>query len=284
VVTLKIGLLIFPTERPVDIAVTAGRAEALGYDSLWVGEHPIMPVESESAFPSGGPIPPSYSWFLDPFVTLGRASGVTSTLKLGTGIILVPERNPLLLAKEIATLDQLSQGRFQFGIGAGWNREETEILGGDFDHRWTQTREAVYALKEIWANGEAEHHGQYYDFPPIRSFPKPVQKPHPPIFLGGAAMNVYRRTVEYGDGWIPTRNSPEQIKEGRDALTELANRAGRDPQSIQVVAYGVSPDVDRETLKAYEEAGADSVVVRFTAEPEDAAVAELERIAHRLID
>src|SRR6266851_5868236 len=159
---MKIGIMMFPTRQPVDVAVVAQQAEALGFDSLWVGEHPIMPVQSTSPFPGSpdGKIPESYSWFVDPFLALARASAVTTTLKLGTGICLVPERNPLLLAKEIATLDHFSNGRFLFGIGAGWLQEETEIMGGDFAHRWRQTREAILVLKELWSKDEAEFHGK----------------------------------------------------------------------------------------------------------------------------
>jgi len=215
---MQYGILMFPSRQPVDVATVARQAEALGFDSLWVGEHPIMPVHSTSPFPGSpdGRIPDSYSWFLDPFVALARASAVTTKLRLGTGITLIPERNPLLLAKEIATLDYFSGGRFVFGIGAGWNKEETEIMGGNFTHRWTQTREAIEAMKALWANEAAEYHGTYYDFPLVRSFPRPVQQPHPPIFLGGAARQVFKRTVAYGNGWMPTRSTPEAA-----ALAEL---------------------------------------------------------------
>ena len=143
-------------------------------------------------------IPESYSHFTDPFIALARASAVTETLKLGTGIVLVPERNPLVMAKEISALDLFSGGRFLFGIGAGWHREETEIMGGDFDHRWTQVRESVQVMKKLWTLEEAEHHGTYYDFPPVKCYPKPAQKPHPPVILGGMARNVLQRVVAWG--------------------------------------------------------------------------------------
>jgi probable F420-dependent oxidoreductase len=280
---MKIGVLMFPTRQPIDVAVVARQAEALGFDSLWVGEHPIMPVHSTSPFPGSpdGRIPDTYSWFVDPFVALARASGVTTTLKLGTGITLVPERHPLLLAKEIATLDYFSGGRFLFGIGAGWNKEETEILGGNFAHRWTQTREAIEAMKALWANEAAEYHGRYYNFPPVRSFPRPVQQPHPPIFLGGSAQQVFKRTVEYGNGWMPTRSTPELIKQGRAVLNELAVEAGRDPSSIEVMAY-IAP-ADRARLQALAEAGADSAVMLLAKESEAAALAELEQIAQQVL-
>ena len=280
---MRVGVLTFPTNPPMDVAVLAKRAEELGYDSLWVGEHPIMPVNSVSPFPGSpdGAIPDSYSWFVDPFVALARASGVTSTMKLGMGICLIPERNPLLLAKETATLDYYSGGRFIFGIGAGWNQEETEIMGGNFPHRWTQTREAIEAMRELWTKDEAEYHGKYYDFPLVRSFPKPVQRPGPPVYLGGNARNVFKRTVSYGDGWMPTRATPEDIKHGRDTLNELAAQAGRDPDSIQILAYGMP--ADRELLKAIEKAGADEAVVVVASTPEDQALAELEQIAQQAL-
>ena len=225
---MNIGISLFSGQQPVDVAVVAQKAEALGFDSLWLGQHPVIPVHSSSPAPgtSGGSIPAFYSQLVDPFVALARASAVTTTLKLGTGITLVPERNPLLLAKEVATLDYYSKGRFLFGIGAGWNKEETEIMGGNFAHRWTQTQEAIEAMKALWANEAAEYHGAYYDFPLVRSFPQPVQQPHPPIFLGGVAQQVFKRIVAYGNGWMPTRSTPELIRQGRAVLNELALEAG----------------------------------------------------------
>src|SRR5256712_4162449 len=235
---MNIGIALFSGRQPLDTAVMAQKAEALGFDSLWMGEHPIIPVQSSSSAPgsSGGSIPDFYSRLVDPFVALARASAVTTRLKLGTGITLVPERNPLLLAKEVATLDYFSKGRFLFGIGAGWNKEETEIMGGNFAHRWTQTHEAIEAMKALWANEAAEDHGTYYNFPVVRSFPRPVEQPHPPIFLGGAAQQVFKRIVAYGNGWMPTRSPPELIRQGRAILNELAVEAGREPPSITVLA------------------------------------------------
>jgi probable F420-dependent oxidoreductase len=280
---MKIGVSLFPGRHPIDPAVVAQKAEALGFDSFWVGEHPVMPVQSTSPAPgsSGGSIPDFYSRLVDPFVALARASAVTTTLKLGTGVTLVPERNPLLLAKEVATLDYFSKGRFLFGIGAGWNKEETEIMGGNFAHRWTQTREAIEAMKALWADEAAEYHGTYYDFPPVRSFPRPVQQPHPPIFLGGSAKQVFKRTVAYGNGWMPTRSTPELIRQGRAILNDLAVEAGRDPRSLEVLAYLVP--ADRAALQALAEAGADAAVVRLEGESEAAALAQLEQIAQKVL-
>jgi probable F420-dependent oxidoreductase len=218
---------------------------------------------------------------VDPFVALARASAVTTRLKLGTGITLVPERNPLLLAKEVATLDYFSRGRFLFGIGAGWNKEETEIMGGNFAHRWTQTREAIEAMKALWANEAAEYHGTYYDFPLVRSFPRPVQQPHPPILLGGVAQQVFKRIVAYGNGWMPTRSTPELIRQGRAVLNELAVEAGRDPKSITVLAY-IAP-AERAVLQSLAEAGANAAVVRLEGESEAAALAQLEQLAQQVL-
>ncbi|MEE8158739.1 MAG: LLM class F420-dependent oxidoreductase, partial [Dehalococcoidia bacterium] len=232
-----------------------------------------------------GVIPDSYGRIVDPFVALARASAVTSRIKLGTGICLVPEHNPLLLAKEIATLDHFSGGRFIFGIGAGWLQEETEIMGGDFSHRWTQTRESILAMKELWTKEEAEYHGRYYDFPPVRSFPKPSQQPHPPVFLGGNARNVFKRVVEWGDGWMPSRVSVEEIKRGRITLNELAAQAGRDPGSIEVIAFGQAGQFrDRESIKDLEEAGVDRLTIWLTHNEDTEAIAEMEEIARQVLD
>ena len=192
---MKIGIFVFATEYSADPATLARKAEDLGFESFWVPEHPVLPVRTTSPFPApsdDGRIPDSYNRIVDPFVALSRASAVTQTIKLGTGVCLIPERNPLLLAKEVATLDHFSGGRFIFGIGAGWLKEETEIMGGDFANRWTQTWEAILAMKELWTKEEAEYHGRFYDFPPVRSFPRPVQRPHPPVLLGSKGRYVFK--------------------------------------------------------------------------------------------
>jgi probable F420-dependent oxidoreductase len=267
----------------VDVAFIARKAEELGFDSLWYAEHPILPVHSDSPFPaSGGAIPDTYRHFTDPFIALARASGVTSKIKLGTGITLVPERNPLLMAKEIAALDRYSGGRFLFGIGTGWNREETTIMGGDFDHRWSQTRESIEAMKELWTKDEAEYHGRYYDFPPVYSYPKPVQKPHPPVIVGGHARNVLQRIARMADGWLPNRASPAQIEDSRKILDTLAEESGRDPSSITISVYGQPPD--RDLIQSFLDAGANRVVVRPEHCETEAEMGEqLESIAEAVI-
>jgi probable F420-dependent oxidoreductase len=216
-----------------------------------------------------------------PFMGLAWASAVTTTLQLGTGICLVPERNPLLLAKDIASLDYFSNGRFLFGIGAGWLQEETEIMGGNFAHRWSQTREAILVMKELWSKEEAEYHGTFYDFPPVRSFPKPAQQPHPPILLGGSARNVFQRVVAWGDGWLPIRLTPEEVKRGRATLDELATAAGRDPSTIDITVFGQASD--RDMLQRFAEAGASRAIVRLSTTVSDAALTELERMAAQVL-
>ena len=281
---MNVGVSMPLPAYKINAGFMARKAEELGFDSLWYGEHPVMPVHTNSPFPGApdGVIPETYSHFVDPFIALAQASGATTTLKLGVGITLIPERNPLLLAKEVATLDLLSGGRFLFGVGAGWNREETELMGGDFDHRWTQTRESILAMKELWTKDEAEFHGRYYDFPLVKCYPKPAQKPHPPVILGGMAKNVLKRIAAWGDGWLPNRITPEKLKESRAVLDTLVAEAGRDPAKISISVYGQPADLD--LIKAYHEAGANRVIVRPDfQESEQEMSAELERIAEAVL-
>ena len=281
---MNVGISVPLPAYLVDVGFMARKVEELGFESFWCAEHPFIPVRTTSRFPSSadGVIPETYSHFIDPFVALARASGVTSRIKLGTGIVLVPERHPLLLAKEVSTLDLFSGGRFLFGIGAGWLREETEIMGGDFDHRWTQTRESVLAMKELWTKTEAEFQGRYYKFPAVRSYPKPAQKPHPPVLLGGAAANVLERVVAWGDGWLPNRITPEQLRERRATLDKLAKDAGRNPSTISISVYG--QPADRDLIKRLLDAGANRVVVRPETKKTEAEMgAELTRIAEAVL-
>ena len=178
---MNVGIFVFQTNTSVDSAVLARHAEDLGFESYWVPEHAILPVHATSRFPgtADGVVPDEYGRIFDPFIALARASAVTRTIKLGSGICLVPEHNPLHLAKVISSLDQASGGRFLFGVGTGWHKEETEIMGGDFAHRWTQARDAVLAMKALWTQDEAEYRGAYYDFPAVRSVPKPAAEAPP---------------------------------------------------------------------------------------------------------
>ena len=276
---MKIGLATPLPAYTIDPAFMGRKAEELGFDSLWYAEHPATPVESDSPFPAtGGEIPWTYSHFTEPYIALARASAVTSTILLGTGITLVPQRNPLILAKEVAALDHHSGGRFLFGIGTGWLREEVELFGGDFPRRWTQTREALDVMKTLWSNDEAAFEGKYYSFPKVRSFPKPAQKPWPPIIIGGMAPRVIERIVAHADGWLPNRITPEDLKDKRAELDERAAAAGRDPQSIEISMFGQEPNPD--LIGRLFEAGASRVIIRPQhVETEAEMAAQLEQIA-----
>ena len=281
---MNVGVSVPLPAYLVDVGAMARTAEQVGFESFWCAEHPFVPVHTTSRFPGSadGVIPESYSHFVDPFVALARASGTTERIRLGTGIVLVPERHPLLLAKEVSTLDHFSGGRFLLGIGAGWLREETEIMGGDFDHRWTQTRESILAMKELWTKPEAEFHGRYYQFPPVRSYPKPAQRPHPPVLLGGSAKNVLQRVVAWGDGWLPNRVTPEQVGESRATLDRLATDAGRDPTTLTISIYG--QPADRDLIRRFHDAGATRVIVRPpTVKTDGEMAAELTRIAEAVL-
>ncbi|HEX4995973.1 MAG TPA: LLM class F420-dependent oxidoreductase [Methylomirabilota bacterium] len=281
---MNIGVSVPLPAYLVDVGAMARKAEELGFESFWCAEHPFIPVQTSSRFPGSpdGVIPEEYSHFVDPFVALARASGTTSRIKLATGIVLVPERHPLVLAKEVSTLDLFSGGRFLFGIGAGWLREETQIMGGDFDHRWTQTRESVLAMKELWTKTDAEFHGKYYDFPAVRSYPKPAQKPHPPVLLGGGAKNVLQRVASWGDGWLPNRVTPDQLRESRATLDRLAKDAGRDPVTISISVHG--QPADRDLVRRLLDAGATRVIIRpATSRTEQEMVRELTRIAETVM-
>ena len=281
---MNIGISVPLPAYLVDVGAMARTAEALGFESFWCAEHPFIPVHTTSRFPGSadGVIPESYSHFIDPFVALARASGTTSRIKLATGIVLVPERHPLLLAKEVSTLDLFSGGRFLFGIGAGWLREETQLMGGDFDHRWSQTRESILAMKELWTKPEAEFHCKYYDFPPVRSNPQPAQKPHPPVLLGGDAPRVLERVVAWGDGWLPNRVTPVELREKRATLDRLAKEAGRDPAAISISVHG--QPADRDLIARLLAAGATRVIVRpATTQSEPEMTRELTRIAEAVL-
>jgi len=281
---MNVGISVPLPAYWVDPGAMARKAEELGFESFWCAEHPFIPVKTTSRFPGAadGVIPEAYAHFVDPFVALARASGMTTRIKLATGIVLVPERHPLLLAKEVSTLDLFSGGRFLFGIGAGWLKEETELLGGDFAHRWTQTRESVLAMKELWTKPEAEFHGKYYDFPPVKSNPKPAQRPHPPVLLGGAAKNVLERVVAWGDGWLPNRITPDQLRDSRATLDRLAKDAGRDPGKLTISVHG--QPADRGLITRLHAAGATRVIVRPDPMKTDAEMAaQLARIAEAVL-
>jgi probable F420-dependent oxidoreductase len=247
---MELGLAHFATDYGMQPAELAGRAEELGFESLFFPEHTHIPASRSTDYPGGGELPREYSHILDPFVGLAAAAAATERLKVGTGVCLIIERDPITTAKEVATLDLISGGRFLFGVGAGWNVEEMENHGTDPGTRFRRMRESVEAMKAIWTEDEAEYHGRIVDFDPIWSWPKPVQKPHPPVLVGGLSENVYDRVVAYGDEWIPNRvKSPEELGERIAELQRRAEAAGRGP--IPVTVFGAKAEVRLlERLKA----------------------------------
>ena len=282
---MSVGVVVPLPAYTIDPAFIAKKAEELGFEALWYHDHPILPVHSASPFPStGGEIPWTYGHFTEPYMALAMASAVTTKIKLATGITLVPERNPLILAKEISVLDRHSNGRFIFGVGTGWNREETTIMGGDFDHRWSQTREALAALKELWTKEEPEFHGRYYDFPPVYSYPKPVQNPYPPILIGGNAPNVLQRVARHADGWMPVNPSPAEVERSRKILDTLAAEQGRDPASLIIAPFGLPVGATRNEVDSLLNAGAERVSVwPEHCDTEKGMGDQLERMAEALV-
>jgi probable F420-dependent oxidoreductase len=238
---MDLGIAHFLTDWGMQPAELGRRVEERGFESLFLPEHTHIPVNRETPYPGGGELPPEYSHTVDPFVALAAAATVTERIKLGTGVALVIERDPIVTAKEVATLDHVSGGRVLFGVGAGWNIEEMQNHGTDPRTRFRLMRESVEAMKAIWTQDEAEYHGRLIDFDPIWQWPKPVQKPHPPVLVGGLGEKVYDRVIAYGDEWIPNRvRSPEALAERIAELQRRAEAAGREP--IPVTVFGAKPE------------------------------------------
>jgi probable F420-dependent oxidoreductase len=262
---MRFGLTIFPTDYGIPPAELGRAAEDAGFEALLFAEHTHIPVSRDTPRPGGGELPRRYWHTIDPFVALTAVATVTQRLRIGTGICLVVERDPIVTAKEVASVDLLSGGRFEFGVGAGWNREEMRHHGTDPDTRFSLMRERIEAMKAIWAEDEASYHGRHVDFDPIWSWPKPVQKPHPPILVGGTGPKALDRVVRFGDAWMPNRVAdPADL---RPRIEELRERAGR---HVPVTYFGADPDdafveklaaagVDR-TLLQLPDAGADEVL------------------------
>ena len=257
---MKYGIAMFPTDYSIQADVLARELEARGFESLWLPEHTHIPASRKSPWPGGGDLPREYWHTLDPFVALGAAAAVTKTLMLGTGICLVIERDPILLAKEVASLDHISQGRVLFGIGGGWNAEEMEHHGTPFGERWKILRERIAAMKAIWTQEEAEYHGKYVNFDKLWSYPKPVQKPYPPILMGGAGPHARQRAADFDGHWMPIggRAYSEPVAESMADFRARAEKAGRDPAAVTVSIFGVAPDEAK--LAALRDAGVTRVV------------------------
>ena len=262
---MDIGFLVAPTAQSGDLAEIARAVEAHGYESIWIPEHPVIPVAMKTEFPftPDHKLPEHYGRWADPFVALTVATCATRKIKLGTGICLLPEREPLITAKAAATLDLFSGGRLVLGVGAGWLREEIEVMGANFGRRWKRTREIVEAMQLLWTQNEAGYDGEIVRFPAVRCEPKPVQKPGPPILLGAHGAKALERVARTYDGWMPLIQSPHELLESVAQLRTLARQRGRDPEQ-----FHISPLVDpgetgpsREELKAFREAGAQRVIL-----------------------
>jgi|SRR5437870_721751 len=277
---MRFGVMIFVTDRSIGMAELARAAEERGFDSLWVPEHTHIPTSRITPPPTGdAELPEQYRRCLDPFVALTAAAAVTSRLRVGTGICLVAQREPLATAKAVASLDLVSGGRFNFGIGFGWNRDEIEHHGIEFSKRRDVAREHVLAMQRLWADDEAAFAGDHVRFTPSWSWPKPVQQPWPPILLGGAAgPRLFSHIAEYGDGWMPIGGSglTRAIPELRRAVEE----AGRDPSGLQVITFGSIPDPGK--LQHFDDIGVAEVILQLPSAPRDPVLSALDGHAQAL--
>jgi probable F420-dependent oxidoreductase len=275
---VRLGLFIFPTEYTTQPARLGQLAEERGFDALLFPEHTHIPASRETPYPAGGELPREYSHTYDPFVALTAVAAATERIKLGTGICLVVERDPLITAKEVASVDQLSGGRFLFGVGAGWNREEMRNHGTDPRRRFDVMRERIEAMKALWTEDEPEYHGEFVDFDPVWSFPKPAQEPHPPVIVGGTGEKVLDRVVAFGDEWMPNRTPLEELGGRIEDLQRKAREAGRG--DIPVSQFGGPRDSDE--LKRYEEAGVGRVFLRLPSDEPGEVERRLDKYAKLL--
>ena len=274
---MRVGVFYFPTDYGIDIAELARALEARGFASLYVPEHTHIPTSRRSPFPGGGELPKKYSHTHDPFVALSFAAAATKKLLVGTGICLISERDPIVTAKCIASLDRLSGGRFIFGIGGGWNVEEMENHGARYETRFKMMRERILAMKALWTQEEASFHGEFVNFDPVWSYPKPAQRPHPSILLGGESDYTLRRIVEYCDGWIPRPVGDFTAKGAIERLRRMAESKGRDPKSLMISVFRAP--ADQATLAEYGQAGIDEALLEIPDLSRDEILQLLDRYA-----
>jgi probable F420-dependent oxidoreductase len=276
---MDFGAAIFFTDYSMGPVDLARALEERGFGSLWAPEHSHIPLSRLSPFPQGGDLPKKYYDVMDPFVTLAAAAGVTTKLQVGTGICLVVQRDPIQTAKSVATLDQVSNGRFLFGIGAGWNAEEMADHGTDFKSRFRVMQERVEAMKAIWTKSKPEYTGEFVSFGPMMTWPKPAQKPHPPVIVGGAYPHGLKRAIAYGDGWVPHGKRPAYgdlinvLPDARKMMKDM----GRDPATLPITVFGLAEDA--ELIKRYRDAGVARVVFNLPAAKADEVMPVLDRCA-----
>src|SRR5262249_36077327 len=274
---MLVGAFHFPTDYGIAIDELARALEERGFDSLFLCEHTHIPVSRRSPYPSGGELPKRYSHTHDPFVPLSFAAAATRMPKLGTGIALIPQRDPIIAAKAVASLDQLSGGRFIFAIGGGWNVEEMENHGARYETRFKLLRERVLAMKALWTQEQAEFHGRVVHFDPVWLYPKPKQTPHPPIFLGGESDHTVRRVVEFCDGWFPRPRGGWEPKAAAARLRQAAVAAGRDPATLSITVFNAP--ADRAALAPYREAKIARVLLEVPDASRDDVLRRLDKNA-----
>ena len=276
---MQFGAAIFFTEYSIGPIELAQALEERGFESLWAPEHSHIPVSRKTPYPGGGELPKEYFDVMDPFVTLTAAAAVTKKLKVATGVCLIQQRDVIQTAKLVASLDQVSGGRFLFGIGGGWNQDEMENHGTDYKTRFQRVRESVEAMKEIWTKDEAEYHGEIVKFDPVFAWPKPVQKPHPPILVGGGFPQGARRAIRYGNGWLPIMSA-----DGLIALIpkyqEMAREAGRDVAEVPISAWNAKFDAD--TAKRLGEFGVARMITTLPPVGRDKVLPILDRCAEAM--
>jgi probable F420-dependent oxidoreductase len=277
---MDFGATLFFTDYSMASGALAQALEQRGFESLWAAEHSHIPLSRRTPFPGGGKLPKKYYDAMDPFVVLAAAAAATKTLKVGTAVCLVNQRDPIQTAKQVASLDQVSGGRFLFGIGNGWNQDEMENHGTVFATRHKLVRERIEAMKAIWTQSKAEYHGEFVNFDSMMAWPKPVQKPHPPILVGGGFPQGPRRAVRYGDGWFPVDGQPHRYGDMFEAVPKfraMLAEAGRDPATCPVSVIGPPEDLDR--LKRYRDLGIARVVVTVPVAQHDEMLPVLDRWA-----
>src|SRR5271154_676567 len=276
---MEFGASMFFTDYSMRPDALAKALEARGFDSLWAPEHSHIPLSRESPFPGGGDVPKRYFDVMDPFVSLTAAAMATTKLKVATGICLVVQRDPIQTAKLVASIDQISGGRFLFGIGAGWNAEEMANHGTDFKTRFALMRERIEAMKAIWTQTKPEYHGQFVNFNEMMTWPKPVQKPHPPVLVGGVFPHGARRALAFGDAWMPHASRPDypDVAEFLPRFRQMAAEANRDPAAVPITIFGTPEEPDR--LKRYHDLGIARTVVSLPSAKADEILPMLDRWA-----
>jgi probable F420-dependent oxidoreductase len=276
---MKFGASMFFTDYSMTAAELAVALEQREFDIVWAPEHSHIPVSRKTPFIMGGDLPKRYYDVMDPFVTLTAAAMATKTLKIGTGVCLIAQRDPIQTAKLVASIDQISGGRFVFGVGNGWNQDEMENHGTVFANRHKLARERIEAMKAIWTQSKAEYHGEFVNFDPMMTWPKPVQKPHPPILVGGAFPYSARRAVRYGDGWMPqvTTYAKTPLLELIPRFRQMAAENGRDPATLEISIGGQQPDVD--LIKRYQDVGVNRVSCSLESDQASAILPILDQWA-----